>query len=319
MTTNRPFVAAIALCALLLVPGSSSAAPLSAADMYLSPSAVPSSNYDYDFFSPGTTATYANVTSLKVMPAFQSDRVTPYAQATVDYTGDITGSSGSITFYKPGPYFVQATYTDNSQQLFDYGIQSKIRDDLPMPPITPPSEVWSVIPTPAPDVVISGPDLNDTDPTFPQGTVVVHNLTTWEQVMTYIKTLTNKHVELGGHGKPGLFVWNGTPILNGTTQSTNDYLDQMKGHVNNLTFMSCLTGQGDQGTAFLQNVANKLGRSEGYDESVMGNGKDWFINRDGEKRIFIGVPEPAALTMLILGLLSMYSRRRAGALSVGRG
>jgi hypothetical protein len=306
MTTNRPFVAAIALCALLLVPGFGSAAPLTAADMYLSPSAVPSSNYDYDYFSPGSTATYANVISLKVMPAFQSDGVTPYAQAAVDYTGDITGSNGSITFYKPGPYFVQATYTDNSQQLFDYGIQSKIRDN-PMPPITPPTQIWRQIPTPAPDVVITGPDLSDSDPTFPQGTVVVHNLTTWDEVMTYIKTLTNKHVELGGHGMPGLFVWNGTPILNGNTPSTDGYLDQMKGRVNNLTFMSCLTGQGDQGAFFLQNVANKLGRSEGYDESVMGNGTDWFINRDGEKRIFIGVPEPAALAMLVLGLFSLYS------------
>jgi hypothetical protein len=183
MRTNRPFVAAIALCTSLLLSSSGSAAALTAADMYLNPDAVPSSNYDYDYFSPGYTASYAKVVSLKVMPVFLSDWATTYAQATVDYTGDITGSTGSITFYKLGPYFVQATYLDSSQQLFDYGIQSKIRDN-PMPPITPPTEVWNLIPTPTPDVVISGPDLSDTDPTFAQGTVVVHNLTTWDEVMT---------------------------------------------------------------------------------------------------------------------------------------
>jgi hypothetical protein len=115
-----------------------------------------------------------------------------------------------------------------------------------------------------------------------------------------------------------LFVWNGTPILNGNTPSTNDYLDQMKGHVNNLTYMSCLTGQGDKGAFFLQNVANKLGRAEGYDESVMGNGKDWFINRDGRQTDIHRVPEPAALAMLIVGLMPMYSCRHTRILSVGR-
>jgi hypothetical protein len=319
MTTNRLFAASIALGALLLASASGFAAPLTAADMYLSPAAVPSSEYDYDFFSPGYTASYTNILNLKVMPAFQADGVTPYAQATVDYTGDITGSSGSITFYKPGPYFVQATYTDNSQQLFDYGIQSRLREDLPFPPITPPSEIWHLIPTPAPDVVISGPDLNDSDPTYPLGTTVVHNLTTWAEVITYIKTLTNKHVELGGHGQPGQFAWNGKLVLDGTTAATNAYLNEMKGHVNNLTFMSCLTGKDDEGTAFLQNVANILGKSEGYDEVVMGNGQEWFINREGVKRSFTAVvPEPAALAMLILGLLPMYSRRRARIRSVGR-
>lgn len=294
----------LAFSCLLAISSNAWATLLTASDMYLDPSAITHADYSYNYFSTGYTATFSNVQRLQVLPAFNEDGVTYYANPTTDYVGDITGSSGSMTFNKPGPYFVQATYLDNTKQLFDYGIDFQVH-----PAQTGPTYKWKQIPTPKPDVVVSGPDVNATDPNYGPGTTTKFNFTTWAQVTAYLQTLNNKHVELGGHGSPGKFYWNGTLVLDDSTQSTKDWLTSMAGHIDYLTFMSCYTGAGSVGMDFLKLTANTLGKAGGYTEAVGGNGTDWFINNDGK---LVTVPEPPSIMLVVCGgvMLLMILRRR---------
>ena len=132
--------------------------------------------------------------------------------------------------------------------------------------------------------------------------------TDWADVTTYLKTLTNKHVELAGHGDAGKFYWQGNLVLDDNTQATKDWLNSMKGHINNLTFISCLTGKGQVGTDFLKLVTETLGASAAYTEEIWNTPEksEWFINDSGYRKV--GVPEPATLLLLCFGTLLLRKK-----------
>ena len=302
------WLAVVALCVMFLsMPAA--ATSLTPEQMYLAPTTVPSAVYDYDYYAPGYAAAFSNVTNLQVLPALTSYGGGYYFRPGIDYTGDITGTNGTITFAHSGPYFVLATYTDKTTRLFDYGIGFLTRNGGE-------TYNWSVIPTPAPDVVITDPNpypnpnpppatltLPPSNPDFPAGTTEVNNLQTWAEVLTYLKSLsgTNLHVELGGHGSTGAFYWNGTSI------PASDFA-QLKGKVSYLTFMSCETGAGS--CAYLTEIAGYLGAAGGYTDVVGGDGHEWFINGEGTfKKI---IPEPVTMLGVFLGVscLAGYIRRR---------
>jgi len=291
MKMKNLITTSIALCLILFVNSIAWAAPLTAEQMYLDPSLVLEDYYDYDYYTAGHTAYFANVQSLKVLPLLTADGNAYYFTPTVDYTGDITDANGSITFIRPGPYFVLATYTDETTELFDYGIEFLMQDANDKK-----THNWEEEETPAPDVVIvdSNPyeiknpnappptltrSLKDSQPDFNDGTTEVNDPMTWEEVINYItKNLTNKHVELSGHGLKGKFFWDGNEV------PITDFA-KLKGHVNYLTFMSCLTGAGPEGDAFLSTIAIYLGKAGAYTDCVAGNGKEWSINDDGYFKI----------------------------------
>jgi hypothetical protein len=285
---------------LLAICSATGWADLTPAQMYLNPSAVPVDAYDYDYQAAGYTTTFSNVTSLQVLPPMVTGGMDYYFTPTVDYTGDIIGTDGRITFIRPGPYFVLVTYTDATTDLFDYGIEFLTR---PGPANT---YNWHVIPTPSPDVVITDPSLASSNPDFPAGTTEINDAATWEDVKKEMKKLTDAHVEVGGHGSPGSFVYAGTVI---DSSNIDSELSDLKGHVSYLTFMSCSTGAGTQGDTFLSGVANILGKSAGYTDVVGGNGTKWFINGDGTNKV---VPTPGSLVLglLGLGLMRRFVRRR---------
>jgi len=291
------------LCVVLCVCGVGWA-DLSAGDMYLDPSLIPSADYSYEYHPSAYTANFTDVQSLQVLPPLTSDGSAYYFTPTVDYTGDITGTDGSITFNRPGPYFVLATYTNAETELFDYGIEFLVNPEKKGPTYN-----WKKTDTPKPDVVVVDPPLKDTQPDFGPDTTEVNDKTTWAEVTAYLQTLTNKHVDLSGHVNKGQFYWNGKLVLDDSTQATKDWLNSMKGHIDYLTFMSCYTGAGTEGDTFLKTVADILGKSSGYTNAVGGNGTDWFINDEGTLKT---VPEPISVFSGIVGLSMVvgYFRNR---------
>jgi len=246
------------------------AVALTAAQMYLDPASIPAADYTYPYYPADYTATFSNVVSLQVLPPMVEGGNSYYFTPTVDYTGDITGTDGSITFARPGPYFVLATYTDDSTALFDYGINFETYDGDD-------TSDWHVIPTPSPDVVIidpSDPNMVASSPTFGNNTTVT-NIAGWNAVVAYMKTLSGKHVELEGHGHEASFLWASKAVLGSNAPALwLRTLNDLVGHVTNLTFISCNTGQGADGLNFIQTVANALGGSAGYTDAIGGCGEE---------------------------------------------
>lgn len=276
--------------------GMAIADPLTPEQMYLDPASVTPDYYDYDYKPAGYTHSFSDVASLRILPPLVEGGNEYYFTPWVDYTADITGTTGSVTFITPGPYFVLATYTNSTSELFDFGIEFDVFSNGGTAHKT---YNWHRIPTPNPNVVAVDPDLVRSEPRHDPGTVVV-SPTSWQALTDYLKGLSNAHVELGGHGSPGSFYYRGSRVLYDCTEETNNWLRSMQGHVRKLTFMSCSTGAGEEGRAFLQKVANYLSESGGYTNAVGGNGKDWFINGDGKLVTFV-VPEPSAVCLVVCG------------------
>lgn len=315
-------VVGLALCVALCIGGQSWAAPLSAEDMYLDPALIPLAEYDFEYHNASYTAAFFGVLKLQVLPAFLEDGVTYYATPTVDYTGDITGTDGSISFLKPGPYYVMATYTDYTTSVFAYGIDFLTQASTAS---NGGGIKWVKEPTPNPDVVVVDPNefdnptppppkrnLKESQPKFGPGTTKVDDKTTWEQVTQYLKTLNNKHVEISAHGLSGKVYWGNQLVLDDSTQATKDWLNQMKGHIKILTFMTCKTGSD---ASFIQLVANSLdGESGGYTGRVGGNGEDWF-KEEGCQYVRRIVPEPSSLLVLVTGMsgvIVIFAKRKKG-------
>ncbi|MBN1932699.1 MAG: PEP-CTERM sorting domain-containing protein [Desulfobacterales bacterium] len=274
---------------------------------------VSEDRYEYAYIDSYSTINFSSVKSLQVLPAFNEDG-TYYSEIDNGIVGNIDENTGEgiITFITPGPYFVMATYLDDSTNVFAYGVEFIMRNGE-----TPVTYEWHKIETPKPNIVITDPNpyavknpnpppatINETlppsNPDFPAGTTEVNDKQKWNDVVTYMKTLTNAHVELGGHGSSGKFYWDGQEVLN--TTNASKVLNELKGHVNYLTFMSCLTGSDMN---FLQEVANTLGRASGYTDCVGGNGTDWFINDKGTLKT--AVPEPSTLIIFAFGLVGLAS------------
>ena len=280
--------------------------PLTAEQMYLDPDTIPPAEYVYGALDVGGTMNFSNVTALQVLPPLMPGSNEYYFVPCTDYTGDITGTNGSITFNRAGPYHVRATFTDESQQLLPVGIDLR-EHHRGIGGIT--TSVWHSLPTPdGGDCVVVDPEFAEPGSTYGGDPDIQDGFTTWEQVENHLKTLTNAHVELDGHGAPGKFKFNGEVVLEAGTEAKSNWLDSMKGHISHLSFISCSVAQS---CSLVSEAAEKLGTSSGYTDVIRDtpSSGEWFINADGYLKI---VPEPATMLGLFLAIssVSVYLRRR---------
>jgi hypothetical protein len=281
----------------ILSPASVQAQPESNAQLFLDPTTVPPDFYTYTLESSGSPISFTNVSRIQVLPALQQGNNSYLYTPNVDYSATLSGSNGTLFLDHAGPYIVETTSSiDGSHAFTSFGVGFVVN-----PAATGPTYNWHMTDVPNADTYVVDPAVAASQPTFPAGSTVKNNLATWNDVLNYLKTLTNAHVELSGHGNVGQFYYNGMLVLDDTTAATQATLDMLKGHVKELTFMSCLTGQGAGGQAFLQNVANTLGASSGYTDCVGGDGTKWYVNDDGKRVSFIAVPEPGILALFALG------------------
>ena len=160
---------------------------------YLDPFTVPvGTEYnDYVYLEASDTVNFTNVKLLEVMPAYDLDGTSWYSTLGSGFTGEVNDGTneGWINFATAAPYGVRATYTDDLQEYFYYGVDTLVFPDppgnLPKKVAPPPKK----IPTPAPDIVIvdsvAEVDVKDKNgnpvkkkakdftPTFPAGTTKV--------------------------------------------------------------------------------------------------------------------------------------------------
>lgn len=308
----------LALVAIALV-GSLTTAPARAqsetdSQLFLDPTTVPADFYTYSLDASGASIGFTNVSRIQVLPALQTGSLSYLYTPNVDYSATINGTSESLILDHTGPYIVETTSSiDGSHVFTSFGVGFQVNAAAAGPTYN-----WHLTDTPTADVFVIDPAVKDSQPTFAGGTVV-NNLATWNDVLNYLKTLNNAHVELSGHGNVGQFYYNGMLVLDDSTAATQATLNMLKGHVNNLTFMSCLTGQGAAGNTFIQNVANTLGASSGYTDCVGGDSSKWYVNDDGKRISLVSsVPEPSILVLfgfggVIVGVAARARRSRRAA------
>jgi hypothetical protein len=298
------WLAVVALC-VLFVSMPAAATTLTSGQMYFDPANM-TQTFDSDSLislNPGTSYSFAGVTGLKVLPPLLSGSDGYYLTPNVDYSGDIdfVSGAGAITFTTGAVYFVEAQYTDRSV-VTAFAVGTRFRG---LGGVV--TKQRTMDPPPGGDVVIVDPSSGMADPPANYGgdPLVKTDLNNWEDVVAYMETLTNAHVELDGHGSPGNFYWNGVSVLNKDSGAT---LDKLKGHVNNLTFISCSTASG---CTLVSLAADKLGASAGYTATISDDPDtgEWYINDGGYRK---AIPEPVTMLGVFMGVsgLAAYIRRR---------
>lgn len=179
------------------------------------------------------------------------------------------------------------------------------------------------------DIIIVGKEGNTSNDRLAQeateaiGADKVVRVTTAEEAKQAIISLQQQlgrkvKVVLAGHGEEG-------KIIFGDELDSSEYInkldtkwaDDIQGLVSEIGIVSCSTGAGADGQAFLDMLKQRTGADStwAYDQDIA---TYWYLNplyknafwiMDSGHLVF-GVPEPATLSLLALGGLTLFRRRQ---------
>ena len=287
MNRRLPRHCASLLLALVLVALSGAHAahaaciPQSSSQMFLDPLTVPDGELGVAIPSlnlpgPGTQMfppTTGAVTGLHIAGATMLSAFDDYVP-NVDYFACIDNVSGQgfVQFASEGAYVVRVDYSSGPSQYFVVGVGAK---DLTQCFKDGPVKEF---PCPTPPKAYEGADVA-VPPDFANQSSVsgIDNLVTQVNTDAVGGPIALVFVD---HGCQGQFTINGTDRVSlAAADSTNlRKLCNLKGKISSLTLLSCSTGNGTAGMAFLQALANCLGVPvTGY----TGNVRSW--NRNGRR------------------------------------
>ena len=239
----------------------------------------------------------------------------------VDYYADLTNGSLTATFEKAGLYHVRLTRQSGAEDIYAVFAQAgHFGDEETAPPKN--------CPVPDADLfVVLGKGANDAE--LDRGAKVIDFLgknveraANKQDILTaienaYKKDNKKKHVEILAHGKGNGQIDFGDMVLD--KDNAKAFQEEIDQWVNNLTFLACWAGEGEDGGKMLQALADSIGKTSGWSSWVgayeyhdaTGKTTDGWFYRDTKGVYVPKVPEPTMIFLLGLGGLGLLRKRRA--------
>lgn len=335
--------AVVATCA--LASASASAALLTPSQTYIDPTLVPFAMYPQDTLSNlsgSSSLVYGNVTSAQILPPLLDHNYTPgysfsqsdyYLNNGPNYTADLTAGTLTLNFSTAGLYHVRITHADNSVETRAIFAEASAMDvDSTLGSgaavrVDPPKADLVLIAEGDAAVDSAAAACTKSDPNSAKRT------TSKQDAIDKIKAASQAagkkiHVELVGHGAPGKISLNDKSLAAGNlidNASAADFQKAIDPYVDHISFYSCQTAKGDEGSTFLTTFASSIGSASGFTTSIYiatGKGLDiaspdsdgYFMADLSNYREVFAVPEPAPAVLLGAGaLLACASRPRRAA------
>jgi len=309
------------------------------AELYCDPWSIPTAVYPKIYFDNLNTAdsyTWAAdtdpVTQAQILPIIAAGVYDPgyvfsiadyYHRPNVDYFADLDGGSLTATFDTAGIYHVRITRQSGQSSVFAILAQAAVGAD------TEETGATKNIGIPDADLFVVSDSTGDDRYEEMCNRVLtkkgknVSRATSVAAAAAAINALAappKKHVELVGHGIEGaISLGNGKVFDSGKkvldSENAAAFRDLIKAKVSHLTFLSCNTGGGTDGNDFIDTLDDAIETVKAYDSYV-----DIIEIIDADEKTVGGyfttqivannVPEPATLSLLMVGGFALIRRRR---------
>jgi hypothetical protein len=249
----------------------------------------------------------------------------PGSDSSGDYWADLDSGQLAVHFNATGQYFLEIEYllggVSSSTDLYHVEVNDFFAGDG----ANDQAGVSRTIDGPTTDFNVVSTTVGEdnaaaenaaTELTNRLGASRVARAGTLQQACDQIKAASEKagkklSVTLMGHGRPGS-IRLGTERINSDedgVMTATQFQECIDPYVSSIEFWSCDTAQGDEGTQFLKDFAESIGRATGFTVPVTVATTYWDIEAGG-KKVSEVVPEPTSLLLLFTGLAAAAHRCR---------
>ena len=197
-----------------------------------------------------------------------------YQTPNVDYFADITDGTLTATFEVPGQYMVRVSRDSGSSQVYTVFAETGL---LELPGHTDKTGPSREIPGPTGDVVIVATGDSTLDQAADNITNEGENVeraTGVDDTIQKIKDAATAagrkiHVELVGHGAPGMISTNNSNTADGDligpdSADIQEFQDAIDEYVDNISLFSCSSAAGEEGDNLLWILAASIGTASGW-------------------------------------------------------